>query len=89
MDEMLSRAYAAYFKTAKREQYSADQPSENRSGAQTYAGKDYIVLRNSYGVLAVYRVRNDGLLKRLRRWPAHLGEGRGGGHRDEWRAPLT
>jgi hypothetical protein len=27
------------------------------------------VLRNVNGVLAVYRIRNDGMLKRVRRWP--------------------
>jgi hypothetical protein len=32
-----------------------------------------------------YRVRNDNMLKRLRRWPAALGEAGGGGYRDEWR----
>jgi hypothetical protein len=38
-------------------------------------GKRYVVLRNTKGVLAVYRVRNDGILKGLRRWPAALEEG--------------
>jgi hypothetical protein len=36
--------------------------------------KPYIALRNSRATLAVYRVRNDGILKRLRRWPAALDE---------------
>jgi hypothetical protein len=85
MDETLSRAFSAYFKIAKREGYSADQPSESRSGEDVYDGKRYVVLRNGSGVLAVYRVRNDGMLKRLRRWPAHFGESTSGGYRDEWR----
>jgi hypothetical protein len=38
-------------------------------------GKAYVVLRASGGdVLAVYRVRIDGVLKRLRRWPAGVGK---------------
>lgn len=32
----------------------------------------YVVLENVSGILAVYRVRNDGKLKGLRRWPAQL-----------------
>jgi hypothetical protein len=33
-----------------------------------------VVLRSARGPLAVYRVRNDGKLKRLRRWPNDLVE---------------
>jgi hypothetical protein len=29
-------------------------------------------LRNVRGIMAVYRVRNDGALKRLKRWPEGL-----------------
>jgi hypothetical protein len=37
-------------------------------------GKRYAVLRdNSGGVLVAYRVRNDGMLKKLKRWPVELG----------------
>jgi hypothetical protein len=83
MDEILSRAYSAYFKTAKREGYFADQPAEGASGQQEHGDKSYLVLRNRAGVLAVYRVRNDGVLKRLRRWPADLGANSAGTHIDE------
>ena len=34
----------------------------------------YVVLRNVNGILSVYRVRNDGKLKGLRRWPAALND---------------
>jgi hypothetical protein len=44
------------------------------SGHEEVDDKDYVVLRNGKGVLAVYRVRHDGMLKRLRRWPAELEE---------------
>jgi hypothetical protein len=41
------------------------------------AGLSYVVLRNARGLLAVYRVRNDGMLKGLKRWPAEIdGQGR-------------
>ena len=31
-----------------------------------------MVLNNVSGVLAVYRVRNNGFLKELKRWPAEI-----------------
>jgi hypothetical protein len=68
---MLSRAYAAYFKYSEGDQ---DQPSESLSGETVYRDKRYVVLRNGYRMLAVYRIRYDGMLKRLRRWPAGLEE---------------
>jgi len=45
------------------------------SGADTDAkGRGYVVLRDgSIDICAVYRVRNDGTLKRLKRWPAEVG----------------
>jgi hypothetical protein len=85
VDELLGRAYRAYIMTAAREGYSVDQPSELGSGQEEVGGKSYIVLRNCNGILAVYRIRNDDMLKRLRRWPAELGESTSGGCRDEWR----
>jgi hypothetical protein len=84
MDQVLARAFSAYFKTANREGYSADQPSEGGSGLQDVGDKSYIVLRNGGGILAVYRVRHDGMLKRLRRWPADLGTTAAGESRGEW-----
>jgi len=45
------------------------------SGADTDAkGRRYVVLRDGgIDICAVYRVRNDGTLKRLKRWPAEVG----------------
>lgn len=45
------------------------------SGADTdMKGRHYVVLRDgSIDICAVYRVRNDGRLKRLKRWPAEVG----------------
>ena len=45
------------------------------SDADTDAkGRRYVVLRDgSIDICAVYRVRNDGTLKRLKRWPTEVG----------------
>lgn len=58
------RAMAAYFRTG-----AADQPS-NSVMQYTVGGKIYVVLENVNGILAVYRIKPDGYLKGLRRWPA-------------------
>ena len=66
MDDLTTRAFAAYFRSG-----GVDQPS-NMSGAADWQDKQYVVLHNVNGVLAVYRVRTSGALKRLRRWPREL-----------------
>lgn len=68
MDELTSRAYAAYFRS---EGAAADQPS-NTSGPVEWQGMTYVVLANAARILAVYRVRTSGALKRLRRWPSQI-----------------
>lgn len=67
-EKLVLRAISAYFRFG-----GIDQPS-NDSGLQTVAKKDYVVLRNINGILAVYRMRNDGKLKRLKRWSSELEE---------------
>lgn len=42
------------------------------SGMREHKGKQYVVLENGDGVLAVYRILNSGVLKQLKRWPAAL-----------------
>ena len=66
MDDLTRRAFTAYFRSG-----GTDQPSGGPA-TTTHGGKQYVVLRNARGLLAVYRVRNDGMLKRLRRWPSAL-----------------
>jgi hypothetical protein len=69
MDET-QRAFAAYWRFG-----SLNQPipaSYPESGPAEHDGKRYIVLRNVNGVLAVYRVRTSGALKRLDRWPKEI-----------------
>lgn len=64
--DLLRRGFAAYFRSG-----ANIQPS-NGSGVAELNGKTYVVLLNTNGYLAVYRVRNDGMLKRLKRWPSAL-----------------
>lgn len=66
--ELVKRAIAAYFRNSEG---LPAQPS-NDSAVETIEDKEYVILRNVEGPLAVYRVRNDGKLKGLRRWPAGI-----------------
>lgn len=68
--DLLQRAMAAYFRHYPGA--SMNQPDSTASGETEHDGKQYVVLRNVDGVLAVYRVRQDGMLKRLKRWPAEI-----------------
>lgn len=63
IQDLLRRAFAAYFRAG-----GTDQPA-NTSDVSEHAGLRYVVLRNGAGPLAVYRVKNDGMLRRLKRWP--------------------
>jgi len=68
MDDFTRRALAAYFRSG-----NTGRPQPR--GLTEYEGRKYVVLRNEQGgLLAIYRVRNDGMLKRLKRWPAGLAE---------------
>jgi len=71
-EDLLRRPYAAYFRMARGA--AADQPSAAASGVLRRKGLWYVVLRNVRGTLAVYRVKNDGALRRLRRWPKDFEE---------------
>lgn len=51
-----------------------DQPDAKASGLRLHKRLRYIVLRNVRGTIAVFRIQNDGQLRRLRRWPAALDE---------------
>jgi hypothetical protein len=65
-DRLEQRALAAYFRIS--DQF-APAPTAD---VVEHAGLVYVVLSNINGLLAVYRVRNDGPLRRLRRWPKAL-----------------
>jgi hypothetical protein len=73
MSEVVSRALRSYF---KKEGHQAAQPTVRGTHQQEVADKSYVVLRNGSGVLAVFRIRTNGVLKRLRRWPTELEDNR-------------
>jgi len=67
VDPGAGRAAGWGFRSAAREGVlSPDRPA-NYSGVEGHNGKLCVVLRNVNGILAVYRVRNDGVLNGLRR----------------------
>jgi hypothetical protein len=71
MSDLHSRAVRAYFAAAKRK---GDQclPPPQPAGVGTevtHKGRDYYVLDNCKGTLAVYRVLPSGSLRGLKRWP--------------------
>jgi hypothetical protein len=70
-EEYVRRAIAAWFRGGGPGQ---SMPA-NTSSVVEYDGKFYVELHNVNGILAVYRIRNDGILKRLKRWPLELETG--------------
>lgn len=69
MDErdLLRRAMAAYYKSG-----STLIPSDIASGVWTVNDKVYVVLASGAEIYAIYRLRNDGVLRRLRRYPKDI-----------------
>ena len=65
-----NRALIAYMRSAERIGGSPMQPSPGT--IMTVNEKKYVVLSNINGILAVYRVRTDGVLKALIRWPTEI-----------------
>jgi len=61
-NDPITRAIAAYYRTPNVSQHG---------GAElvTYEGKDYVVMANIRGLLACYRVQNNGQLRRMVRPP--------------------
>lgn len=71
-DDLVTRALSAYFKYPDPQGGQPLQPASGCSDEVVLNGKTYVVLANSSDVLAVYRVRNDGVLRRMKRPPAEL-----------------
>lgn len=67
--ESYDRALNAYFHSG----YN-NQPSNIDSGECELDGAHYVVFRNVNGVLAVYKVNNNGYLRELENWPVELEE---------------
>jgi hypothetical protein len=73
-DALMERAFRAHFKACRKHGEIVNQPS-SFSRVEVIGDKTYVVLVNGVGnFLAVYRVRNDDVLRRLKRWPAELKE---------------
>jgi hypothetical protein len=65
---LFERAVSAHYKFRRVGQI-VDQPSRALSGIEVHGSHEYLVLRNTRDLLGVYRITNQGVLKRLRRWP--------------------
>jgi hypothetical protein len=70
---LTSRAIAAFYRKARKlaGDYQPMQP-RNENGERIIDGRRYVVLRNVCSILAVYRVRNNGMLRAMKRWPAEI-----------------
>ena len=60
-NNLTQRAYAAYMRSG--------EFMPKASGVVEHDGKTYVTVRIGGILAAVYRVKTDGFLKRLRRWP--------------------
>jgi hypothetical protein len=74
-DALKRRAHLAWFRIGGNSQQPNWDSSTVESCKNAITGKKvrYVALRsNTNGLLAVYRVRGNGMLKRLKRWPKEL-----------------
>ena len=69
-EDYVRRAIAAFLRNAGPNEL-VPMPA-NTSSVQEHKGKFYVELHNVNGTLAVYRIRNDGVLKRMKRWPLEV-----------------
>lgn len=65
-DDLIRRAYAAIYRSR------ADLPGVMIGRVAEARDRRYVVISGGGAILAVYRVRNDGMLKALKRWPREL-----------------
>lgn len=70
MDHLTARAIRACAISAKRA--GNNPPSVDRTSVDLIGGKQYVTLRSAGDVVAVFRVRMSGALKRMKRPPAAL-----------------
>lgn len=72
-DELINRAKRAYYLNAKKQgDFDPEVPGKD-SGIRSLGGLEYVVLRGPTDIYAVYRIRKNGALKRIkRRIPAGL-----------------
>jgi hypothetical protein len=73
MNDPLTRAYFEYFARAVRSPEATVFPSSKHSGIESFNRKIFVSLRSLDGSpLIVYRIRGNGYLRRVFRWPANL-----------------
>jgi hypothetical protein len=74
-DDLGRRALAAYYRQPQDFPGAVwNPPHPSSPDVVEHNGRQYVVLHNVNGTLAVYRVRNTGQLRRLRRWPAEVAD---------------
>ena len=66
--QLVDRAIAAYWKTTP-SAATACRPDQYSSRTERHQGRQYVVLSDGCQVAAVYRVRYDGVLRRMKRPP--------------------
>lgn len=67
-DALVRRAMSAYWR-GKNMGDARYFPSVNHSRCESWYGRQYVVLSDGRSVAAVYRVRSDGILRRMKRPP--------------------
>lgn len=72
--DLTRRATRAYYRICKRRLWIPQCPAGGSSGPERIGGKDYVVLRNCHGPLAVYRYQGDRLrhVELIADWPKRL-----------------
>ena len=80
-EEIITRAFRAYFTRARRAGHVAMYPA-NSSYVDETSGRVHVILENINGVLAVYRLKDNGHIEFVREeyWPRWLVEA------EAWRA---
>jgi hypothetical protein len=71
-EPLINRAMSAWWRAGHRESGVAPPIPANDSYLCELDGRQYVVLHNINGVLAVYRVHNNGQLRLMRRPPRQL-----------------
>jgi hypothetical protein len=69
-DDLFARAAAAYYRAPRAD--ADGQPAARHSYLAEHEGRQYVVLASTDAFLAVYRIRQSGMLKRMRRWPKDI-----------------
>jgi len=71
-ERVIDRAFAAWFRAGKRAGATSPDIPANDSYLCELAGRRYVILQNINGIMAVYRVKTNGILREMRRWPREL-----------------